>query len=138
MELVAEATRVGFLVLGIGVNLNVPREAFPAEFRDAATSLRSHRGRPVDRVSFTRRLYENLEPILDTCAREGFAGVLPRFESRFHMSGRRVRVLELDGGVRAGSVLGIDADGALRLQPDDGGAEQRVVAGDVTLEKGPA
>jgi BirA family biotin operon repressor/biotin-[acetyl-CoA-carboxylase] ligase len=138
MELGAEATRVAFLVLGIGVNLNVSREAFPAEFRDAATSLSSHGGHPIERISFTRRLYENLEPILDTCAREGFAGVLPRFETRFHMSGRRVRVRDLDGGVRAGTVVGIDGEGALRLRPQHGDAEERVVAGDVTLEKEPA
>ena len=61
--------------------------------------------------------------------------MLPRFETRFHMVGRRVRVRDLDGGIRAGTVLGIDGDGALRLRPDGGGTEQRVVAGDVTLEK---
>ena len=135
MELGAEATQVAFLVLGIGVNLNVPQEAFPKAFREQATSLASHTGRCIERVPFTRRLYENLEAILDTCAREGFAGVLPRFETRFHMVGRRVRVRDLDGGIRAGTVLGIDGDGALRLRPDGGGPEQRVVAGDVTLEK---
>ncbi len=42
-------------------------------------------------------------------------------------------VSEADGGSQlAGVVLGIDADGALRLRTDDGG-ESRVVAGDVTL-----
>lgn len=135
MELGAEATRVSYLVLGIGVNLNVDRESFPEEFRAGATSLSSHLGRPVDRVSFARRLYENLEPILDTCAREGFDGVLPQFESRFHMTGSRVQVRDLDGGVRPGTVLGIDRDGALRLAPEGGGPERRVVAGDVTLAK---
>ena len=137
MELGAEATRVSYLVLGIGVNLNVPRESFPEAFRAQATSLSSHLGAPVDRVSFARRLYENLEPILDTCAREGFDGVLPRFESRFRMTGRRVEVRDLDGDVRGGTVLGIDRDGALRFAPDTG-PEERVVAGDVTLAKGGA
>ena len=135
MELGAEATRVAWLVLGIGVNLNVPRESFPESFRDGATSLTSHTGRRIERVPFTRRLYENLETILDVCAREGFSGVRPRFERRFHMAGRRVGVRDLDGSVRSGNVAGIDADGALRLRPDGGGSEQRVVAGDVTLAK---
>jgi BirA family biotin operon repressor/biotin-[acetyl-CoA-carboxylase] ligase len=52
MELGAEATRVEYLVLGIGVNLNVDRETFPEEFRDLATSLASHGGRRVNRVGF--------------------------------------------------------------------------------------
>jgi BirA family biotin operon repressor/biotin-[acetyl-CoA-carboxylase] ligase len=136
MELGAEATRIAWMVLGIGVNLNVPRESFPDAFRDAATSLASHTGRRIERVPFTRRLYENLEAILDVCAKEGFAGVRPRFETRFRMQGRPVEVRDLDGGVRMGTVAGIDADGALRLCPAGGGSEIRVLAGDVTLARG--
>jgi BirA family biotin operon repressor/biotin-[acetyl-CoA-carboxylase] ligase len=134
MELGAEATRVAFLVLGIGVNLNVEREALPGEFRDLATSLRGHLGRRVDRIRFAQRLYGNLERVLDTCAECGFDGVRPQFEARFRMRGRRVRVLEQDRGELSGVALGIDSDGALRVGRDDG-REMRVVAGDVTLVK---
>jgi len=134
VELGAEATRVAFLVLGIGVNLNVDRASFPGEFRAAATSLASHTGRRIDRAGFARRLYLRLEETLDACAQGGFAAVRPRFEARFRMPGRRVRVLELDGSEIAGTALGIDAEGALRVRRDDGN-ELRVVAGDVTLAK---
>lgn len=134
MELSAEATRVAHLVLGIGVNLNVDPASFPEEFRPLATSLAAHNGAPVDRLVFARRLYNRLERILDRCARAGFDGVRSEFESRFHMAGRRVRVVELGGEEIAGTALGIDADGALRLQGPDGG-ETRVIAGDVTLAK---
>ena len=74
MELSAEATRVVFLVLGIGVNLNVDRRDFPEEFRAAATSLSSHCGRKIDRVAFAQRLYNALERALDTCARARLRG----------------------------------------------------------------
>lgn len=137
MEMGAEATRVAHLVLGIGVNLNVPREDFPEEFREVATSLSSHLGRPVDRVAFARRLYGTLEEVLDLHAARGFEAVRPRFEARFRMPGRRLRVLQVGGDELAGTCLGIDADGALRLRRDDGGIA-RVVAGDVTIAKEPA
>ncbi len=137
MEMGAEATRVAHLVLGIGVNLNVPREAFPEEFRAVATSLSSHLGRTVGRVAFARRLYGTLEEVLDRHAEGGFEAVRPRFEARFRMPGRRLRVLELGGRELAGTCLGIDADGALRLRRDDG-VIARVVAGDVTIAKEPA
>jgi len=134
MEMGAEASRVAFLVLGIGVNLNVDRSAFPEEFRALATSLASHAGRPVDRVAFARRLYQRLEQTLDACAQAGFAAVRQDFEARFRMPGRRVRVQELDGSEIVGVALGIAADGALRVGRDDG-REVRVVAGDVTIAK---
>ena len=134
MELSAEATRVVFLVLGIGVNLNVDRRDFPEEFRANATSLASHCGHPIDRIAFTQRLYNALEQALDTCAERGFEALRPRFEARFRMRGRPVTVIELDGGRQRGVAEGVAGDGALLLRRDDG-ALVRVVAGDVTLAK---
>jgi BirA family biotin operon repressor/biotin-[acetyl-CoA-carboxylase] ligase len=137
MEMGAEATRVRYLVLGIGVNLNVDRALFPDEFRALATSLASHRGRPVDRVDFAARLYDNLEAVLDRHAQGGFEAVRMDFEARFQMRGRRVRVLDAVGGGAAaveGAATGIDDDGALLVLRDDGTTE-RVVAGDVTIAK---
>ncbi len=134
LELAAEATRVAFLVLGIGVNLNVDPATFPEEFRASATSLSAHTGRPIDRAAFARALYTRLERMLDACAVTGFRGILPRFEARFRMRGRRVRVRELDGSEQEGWVHGIDDDGALRLALASG-AQVRFLAGDVSLAK---
>jgi len=137
MEMGAEATRVAHLVLGIGVNLNVDRDAFPDEFRALATSLSTHRGAPVDRPAFAARLYDTLEAVLDLHARDGFDAVRPRFEARFRMRGRRIRVLDAgdpEASALEGVAHGIDADGAL-LVARDGGSLERVVAGDVTIAK---
>ena len=134
MELSAEATRVGFLILGIGVNLNLDRESFPEEFRSLATSLASHSGRPVDRVHFTRRLFVTLEEVLDVHAERGWDALRPRFQEFFRMLGRRIRVSDLAEGETTGVCRGIDPDGALRLERGDG-APTRVLAGDVTIIK---
>jgi len=132
VELVSDGARPAFAVLGIGVNLNVDPRTFPDEFRARATSLAAASGAPVDRVAFTQRLFGTLERVLDLHAAEGFAGIRPRFEAWFRMSGRPVRVLEPAGSTREGLVAGVDADGALRLV-EPGGHELRVLAGEVTL-----
>jgi BirA family biotin operon repressor/biotin-[acetyl-CoA-carboxylase] ligase len=137
MELVAEATRVGYLVLGIGVNLNVPRESFPAEFAATATSLRSYLGRPVARAAFARRLYGTLEGVLELHAAGGFAALRARFDRYYRMAGRRITVSEPGGAGFPGVALEPDSDGALRVRRDDG-AVVRVLAGDVTLSAGGA
>jgi BirA family biotin operon repressor/biotin-[acetyl-CoA-carboxylase] ligase len=131
VELAAEASRVVFLVLGIGVNLNVDPRDFPAEFRDAATSLAAERGARLDRAAFTRDLLATLEGVLDLQAEGGFAALRPRFDALFRMRGRTVRVAEPGGRALEGVALGVDADGALRLRLASG-AEQRVLAGDVS------
>ena len=146
MELGAEATRVAHLVLGIGVNLNVDREDFPDEFRSLATSLASHAGHPIDRAAFTRDLYASLERTLDACVAGSFERIRERFEARFRMRGREIRVIDgtgtgsrvpganAPGGELHGTALGIDAAGALRVGRS-AGTEVRVIAGDVTLAK---
>ncbi len=134
MEMSAEATRVAWLVLGIGVNLNVARDAFPEEFRGSATSLAAHRGRSLDRIAFARSLYGTLESVLDLHAEKGLDALRPRFDAFFRMTGRRVGVRESDGTDREGVVEGIDADGALLLRGPAGVG--RVLAGDVTVRSG--
>jgi BirA family transcriptional regulator, biotin operon repressor / biotin---[acetyl-CoA-carboxylase] ligase len=138
MESSAEGTRIAFAILGIGINLNVDREEFPDEFRPLATSLSSELGHPVDRVAFTRLLFENLERHLDAHARGGFEALRPRFEEFFRMRGQPVGVEELGGGRIDGTARGIAPDGALEIEIDAGprrGEIVRVLAGDVTLAK---
>jgi BirA family biotin operon repressor/biotin-[acetyl-CoA-carboxylase] ligase len=134
MELQAEASRVAFAVLGIGVNLNVDPGAFPADFRDSATSVSAFEGRRVDRVAFARLLYGTLEAALDAFVAGGFEALRPRFDARFRMAGEKVRVADAGGAELYGVALGIDRDGALRVRRDDGRIE-RVIAGDVSLAK---
>lgn len=133
VELTAEAARVAWLVLGIGVNLNVGREAFPAEFRALATSLAAHRGRPVERVAFARSLYGTLEEVMDLHAEKGLDALRPRFDAFFRMTGRTVRVEGPGEPAREGVVEGVDAGGALLL--GTAGGTERVLAGDVTVAK---
>ncbi len=134
MEMSAEATHLDFAILGIGVNLNVDREDFPDEFRHRATSLRTHSGARINRVRFAQTLFRELETCLERHAAGGFEALRGDYEGLFRMTGREVRVLDLGGGERAGTVLGIADDGALLLESSPG-HQERIVAGDVTLAK---
>jgi BirA family biotin operon repressor/biotin-[acetyl-CoA-carboxylase] ligase len=134
LELGAEATQIAWLVIGIGVNLNVSRDALPEEFRARATSLCTAKGAAIDRLDFAARLYAKLETAFDACAAAGLDGVRPRFDRFFRMAGRRVRAIESEGSEIAGVATGIDADGALILR-EDNGTSRRILAADVTLAK---
>jgi len=136
MEMSAEATRVGFAILGIGVNLNVDRDAFPEEFRERATSVSAALGRRVDRIAFARGLYGILEGVLDLHAQSGFDALRGRFDPWFRMPGREIEVYGHGPEPLRGRALGIAADGALRVQRADGSVE-RVIAGDVSLSGSP-
>jgi len=132
-EMDSEIERVHHVIAGIGVNLNGSRTAFPPELRRKATSLRLATGRRVDRAAFTGRLLAALEARYGRFVSKGFASVRAEWESYSCLTGREVRVAAAEGEL-AGRVLGLDDDGALRLE--HAGRVVRVVAGEVTVRDG--
>jgi biotin-[acetyl-CoA-carboxylase] ligase BirA-like protein len=64
--------RDGVVVLGIGVNANVPADELPAGTRLPATSLLVETARPVDRVELLVALLERLEHRYNAWGKPGF------------------------------------------------------------------
>lgn len=129
MEMDAEADRVRFLILGVGVNLNARTSDFPPELRRRASSLRIATRSRVDRAAFTGVLLGELEAYYDRFVKRGFTGVKNAYERYHCLTGRRVRV---EGGDNPrGVVRGVAPDGALLVETDDGVVA--VSAGEVSL-----
>jgi BirA family biotin operon repressor/biotin-[acetyl-CoA-carboxylase] ligase len=128
-ELDAETERIHYLILGIGVNLNMRADQFPADLRYPATSLAIETGRPVERLAFARRLLGHLDRLYGVYRARGVAPVLEAWQSYFELVGRAVEVDCQDYRI-SGRVLGLDEDGALVLRLDSG-VERRVLSGDV-------
>ena len=125
----SDSDRIDFVILGIGVNLNFPRELMPDEIRERATSLVSLTQKNVSREAFVRRLIQDLDRCYGELEESGFEYLAQRWEARFGLKGRRVKVEMVDQALR-GKAKGIDRDGALILE-NDAGEFQRIVAGDV-------
>lgn len=127
-EMVSEPERVQWVVLGIGVNVNVQEQDFPSELRGLATSLRIERGMPAPRALFTAALLGRLEDWLDRHHAEGFEPIRRAWSARSATLGQDVRI-ETGGKTFEGKAEEIDPSGALWVRC---GAERvRVVAGDV-------
>lgn len=133
-EMEGEADRVAFVLVGIGVNVNLGAADLPPELAASATSLRAAAGAPVDRLAFTARLLAALEARYGQFLAGGFAAIRPAFEAMAFLTGRAIRVSGPDGAV-GGRVCGVDDDGALLLEAGAGGT-MRVRAGEVTLRDG--
>lgn len=132
-EMDAEVDRIRAVVLGIGVNLNAPARAFPAELRSIATSVQLATGVLVDRPRFAAALCATLEDVYDRTVRDGFAVIAPEWESYSCLTGRRVTI-DCGGRRSEGTVRGIDATGRLVL--DGATGEERIMAGDVSIVNG--
>ena len=130
-EMTSETDRVATVLLGIGVNLNMTREQFPSDLRHPASSLLLEGGEPVDRISFTRCLLEELDLLYDRYLAGGYNAIREEWVSLCGVITRRVRVDD-GGAAREGVVEGINESGALLLRLDDGRREA-VYSGDVSV-----
>jgi BirA family transcriptional regulator, biotin operon repressor / biotin---[acetyl-CoA-carboxylase] ligase len=130
-EMSAETDTIHWVVLGIGVNINMGREQFPDGLRHPASSLLLEQGSPVARAEFTRSLLSILDSLYDDFLCRGFESVREEWLARATIQGQRVSVSSGNGEIE-GTVIGIDTDGALLLRRLDG-FSHRVLAGDVTI-----
>jgi len=134
-EMECQADRVLFVVCGPGINLNVAPGDFPAELREIATSVLAETGRVVDRAVFAADLFASFERAYDEFVAGGLRRLRERWQSYSVLDGQWVGV-EGSGGNLEGRVVGIDDEGALRLESGDGEVF-RAIAGDVTIKKAP-
>jgi len=129
-ELSAMGSRIAFVVLGVGLNVNLAPSQLPEELRDNATSLLRERGREVEREALVAELLESLEAHFSRHEREGFEKIRERYRELSATIGRRVRLVEAERQVE-GVAVDVDETGALLFR-HDGGVIERVLTGDVT------
>ncbi|HET9551793.1 MAG TPA: biotin--[acetyl-CoA-carboxylase] ligase [Anaeromyxobacteraceae bacterium] len=129
-EMEAEADRVHWVVLGVGVNVNARLEDFPPELRGEATSVLLERGQPAPRSLFLAACLTGIEDWYDRHAEGGFAPIRAAWRERSVTLGREVSV-RTDGGEVLGRAEDIDEAGALLVRTPRG--LERILSGDVAL-----
>lgn len=132
-ELSAELDRVKHVVLGIGVNANAGTSEFPPDLRKAATSLRIESGRTVSRADLATATLRALDRDYARVCAGQFAEVADEWEEYCTTLGRQVVIALGDRRVQ-GRAEALGEDGALLVRTEHGLLE-RVIGGDVTLEK---
>lgn len=133
-EMEAGPDGLAFVVLGIGVNVNLGLDELPDELRDKAGSLAAAAGRVLPRHEVAARLLAELEDGYTRFCTGGFAALRDEWNGLSCLAGRRVRIDDASGSYE-GTVVGLADDGTLELRRDDG-RSVHVVAGDVTVVGG--
>jgi len=130
-EIHSETDRIHFVILGIGVNLNIDGKMFPRTIRSVATSLKNEMGQTISRKDFLGCLLQELEQWYVIFLEEGGSAVLKAWKDWAQIKGRQVKVTSF-GETLVGTAVDVDSDGALILKTKDG--QKRVVAGDVEYQ----
>ena len=128
-EMSSETDQVHYVVLGIGVNLNMRADQFPADLRYPATSLAIATGQPVSRLDFTRTLLQEIDSLYHIYLEQGSAPIMSAWTDLCDLTGKPVQV-DCNEVQIEGTMTGLAEDGALLVRTKAGKIES-IYAGDV-------
>ncbi len=119
---------VGYVIIGIGINVNLRLSHFP-EILPIATSLSDELGGTVSRLDIIRCLLVEIERLY--LALPAGESIYEQWRDRLVTLGKRVQVKQ-GGTVYQGIAESVAKDGSLLLRHSDGSLT-KIVAGDVSL-----
>ncbi len=120
IESTTQGDRLAWVVVGIGINVVATRDDFPEEIRETATSLLLAGACDCDRERLLVGLYRGVHDRLGRLETEGPAPLLAAYARRDATAGRRI-VFEISAGERITGISGgIDEQGALIIETEDG------------------
>jgi len=125
-EMDTQNNRLKFIILGIGINVNIPVSKLPS----GAGSLREEALKTkFSRLELARQLLRQLDQDYLCFRQKGGKRVITQWKNLSALSGKRVKVFFADKAIE-GLTQDIDQQGALIVRLDNG-FKQHVVAGDV-------
>ena len=131
-ELSAQIEKVNYIVVGIGINVNIAPKDFPADIKKVAASLSEINGGEISRLDFFRAVLEEFDKLYCTIDTEGFKKIFEHWKKFNITIGREVKVISAETGESFfGIAEDIDEDGALIVKTNNG--RQTLYAGDVSI-----
>lgn len=126
-EIKAEQDKVNFVIVGIGVNVDMPTNLLPA----GATSLiKESESKPL-KVELTKKILENLEHYLTLFKEDGFNKIRDEWRNFSAILGQYVKIHCHDEKIE-GQAMDVDEDGALVVRLETG-IQRRILSGDVVI-----
>ena len=131
IELSMEADRVRFVVIGIGLNVNMAQADMADEIRETATSLLVEGKKHFERARVCGMLLDDLEKYYGIARDQGTDAICRLWEERARIRGTYMEINQM-GTIYRGTAEGIGPDGAVLLR--ENGVLTRVIAGDVSID----
>ena len=125
-------TQINYMVVGIGINVNLDREDIPKDINDKASSLKIETGENVSRKELVARVLNNFEYFYDVFINEGsIREVIEICKDRSILLGKTVRLIEKKHELKRKAV-DITDEGELIVE-DESGNRTVVISGEVSV-----
>lgn len=131
-EMNAELTRINYIIVGIGINVNAEESDFPEDIKEIATSLKIEAKQFVNRQKLVGSILNNFEKLYEEFIESGdIAASIDICRNKSAIIGKDIYIISKAGKIEA-KALDIDEDGRLLVQYQDGKKEY-VISGEVSI-----
>lgn len=114
-----------FIILGIGINVNIPIENFPKELKDKATSLFIEKKCKMDKEILLKTLYQEIDIWYNHLKCNNIEKIIEKWENYSCTLGKQVITEKTSG-----EAIGLDLTGALLIK-DEQGVTKRIISGEI-------
>jgi len=121
---------VRFVIVGIGLNINMEEDELDKEIKDKATSLFILTKKPFERSRVCGILLTNIERYYSVFLEKGPEEICSIWGERAKIRGKHLEITQM-GEIYTGISEGIDRDGSILLTID--GKTKKIIAGDVSF-----
>ena len=118
-EMSAELDIINWIVVGIGINVNIDHREFPEDIHENTISLKEVLGKVVLRVKLVQIFLQEFEKYYESLKRGEFSSILKEWKLYSHTLGRKIRV-DMGKRIVTGEAVNINEEGALILKKEDG------------------
>ncbi|KGN03196.1 biotin--acetyl-CoA-carboxylase ligase [Clostridium novyi A str. 4570] len=131
-EMSGELNKINYIVMGIGINVNIESEDFPGDIKDIATSIKIEAGKKVKRKELVASIFNNFEKLYDEFINSGtIKGSINICRENSALIGNDVKIIKRNEEVFA-KAIGLTEDGELIVEYNDGKVD-KIVSGEVSV-----
>ncbi|NLW22501.1 MAG: biotin--[acetyl-CoA-carboxylase] ligase [Tissierellia bacterium] len=131
-EMSCELNMINYVIMGMGINVNLDEGDFPKELAHKATSLKEVVGKEIDRKKLLANILNHFEKLyIPFKEREDISKTIEICRGESALLGQEVRIIR--GGIeRTGKALDIDDEGQLIVEYGNGEREA-IFSGEVSI-----
>jgi len=129
-EMSAELDIINWVVVGIGINVNIDHREFPEDIQENTISLKEVLGKEILRVKLVQTFLQEFEKYYEILKRRKFSSVLKEWKLYSHTLGEKIRV-DIGERIITGEAVDINEEGALILKKEDGELVE-IISGTIT------
>ncbi|KGM96133.1 biotin--acetyl-CoA-carboxylase ligase [Clostridium novyi A str. 4552] len=131
-EMSGELNKINYIVMGVGINVNIESDDFPGDIKNIATSIKIESGSKVKRKELVGKIFNNFEILYDEFIKSGtIKKSINICKENSALIGKQVKIIKRSDEVFA-KAIGLTEDGELIVEYNDGKVD-KIVSGEVSV-----